>query len=183
MTTTEIDRCDEPVDDYLRRQGATENLIKQLSLATVTIQGVYIHNASAASFMKFLKASYGCTTPMNPAFFTRPTGEALIAPLERFIRDNGGAVRVSEPVQAIVVDDSGGLSLTTASGHRTCDYIVLAMPGYLVPPLLPERHRGDAGFAPLAKLTSGRVVTLTLWYDTAWFPDHNVYISNREDTM
>ena len=182
MTTAEIDRCDEPVDQYLRRLGATENLIKQLSLATVTIQGVYIHNASAASFMKFLKASYGCTTPMNPAFFTRPTGEALIAPLERFIRDNGAEVRLSEPVQTIAVDDKG-LSIATAKGQLACDYMILAMPGYLVPPLLPERYRSDATFAPLAKLTSGQVITLTLWYDAAWFPDHNVYISNREGVI
>lgn len=182
MTTAEIDRCDEPVDDYLRRLGATENLIKQLSLATVTIQGVYIHNASAASFMKFLKASYGCTTPMNPAFFTRPTGEALITPLERFIRAQGGEIRVGEPAQAIAVDDQQ-LSITTVTAQLPCDYLILAMPGYLVPPLLPGRYRSDPAFAPLAKLSSGQVITLTLWYDAAWFPDHNVYISNREGVL
>lgn len=183
MTTAEIDRCDEPADVFLRRIGATENLIKQLSLATVTIQGVYIHNASAASFLKFLKASYGCTAPMNPAFFTRPTGEALIAPLAKYLREHGGDVRLSEPVRNVAADEKGELTVTTADRTLPCDHVILAMPGYLVPPLLPERYRNEEMIRLLAGLTSGRVITLTLWYDQRWFPDHNVYISNREGVI
>lgn len=182
MPDSEIDQHDAPVDDFLRSRGASENLIAQLSLETVTIQGMRVHDASAASFMKFLKATYGCVAPLNPAFFTKPTGEALIEPLVKFIHEQGGEITTKRRAAAIQSDGSR-LSVMGDGEFISADYMVLAMPGYLVPPLLPEAYRDQAPFAGLQRLTSATVITLTLWYEERWFPDHNVYISNREGVL
>ena len=183
MPTEEIDRRDIPTDVFLRMMGATENLITQLSLETVTIQGLRINTASAASFIKFLKATYGCTTPVNPSFFTSPTGESLIAPLEKFILDNGGSIHVNQPVQAVEVKDGSAYMVRGQNRWVMCDEVIMAVPGYLVPPLIPAEYRTDRVFEKLSYLKSASVITLTLWYDTNWFPDHNVYISNREGVI
>lgn len=169
------------VTEFLRVQGANPAISRQLSLEAVTIQGLRPEEASAASFIKFLRTMYGSMGRFNTTFFGAPLADSLIAPLADFVRAKGAKIFLSSPVTAVAPVDGGGARVTTAQGEaRTCDHVIFAIPGYAVPPLLSAELRARAPFAGLSKLKETPIITLTLWYDAQVFADGNVYISNRD---
>lgn len=181
------DAAAEAVDDlsvpaFLAREGVSPAVIHQLSLETVTIQGLRPEEASAASFIKFLRTMYGSMGRFDTTFFGMPLNDALIEPLVRFVEGRGARVAVNTAVTRVTTAD-GSPHLTLASGEeREFDEIVFAIPGYAVPALIVPEERARPVFARLGQLRETPIVTITLWYEQAVFADGNVYISNRDRT-
>ncbi len=172
-----------PITEFLRVEGMTEAISRQLELEAVTIQGLRPEEASATSFIKFLRTMYGSMGRFDTTFFGAPLADALIAPLADFVRARGAKIYLEAPVTAVVPSGGSGASLTTASGEiRAYDHVIFAIPGYAVPPLVPTEFRSRAPFAGLTELRETPIITLTLWYDAQVFTDGNVYISNRDRT-
>ena len=169
------------VDDFLKAQGASPMIRQQLGLEAVTIQGLRPDEASAASFIKFLRTMYGSMGLFNTTFFGAPLADALIGPLVEYARGQGAKIHLESPVAAILPAETALPRLVTAQGEeREFDHVISAIPGYAVPRLLPASYRKWPLFANLAQLQETPIITLTLWYDTQVFSDGNVYISNRD---
>jgi uncharacterized protein with NAD-binding domain and iron-sulfur cluster len=73
------------VEKFLDTQKASPAIKHQLALEAVTIQGLRPEDASAASFIKFLRTMYGSMGKFDTAFFGAPLSDALINPLAEFI--------------------------------------------------------------------------------------------------
>jgi uncharacterized protein with NAD-binding domain and iron-sulfur cluster len=169
--------------DFLREEGLSPDICRQLALEAVTIQGLRPEEASAASFIKFLRTMYGSMGRFNTTFFGAPLADALIAPLADFVRGRGATIFLESPIAAVAPLHGAGAELITAAGEtRAYDHVVFAIPGYAVPPLLPTDLRTRAPFAGLRQLRETPIITLTLWYDAPVFADGNIYISNRDRT-
>ena len=173
------------VKEFLTEEGCTEAMIKQMALETVTIQGLRVDEAGATSFIKFLRIMYGCIGKFDGSFFPKPIGEALIDPLENFIKERGGTIRISERVQQLIIDETSNVQaiLTDKGNYYDFNNVVVALPGYLVPPLLSKQYRDMELFSKLKSLKSANVITITLWYNERVLPDGNVRISNREGVI
>jgi uncharacterized protein with NAD-binding domain and iron-sulfur cluster len=182
------DAAAEAVDDlsvpaFLEREGVSAAVIKQLSLETVTIQGLRPEESSAASFIKFLRTMYGSMGRFDTTFFGMPLNDALIDPLVRFVQERGARISVNTAVTRVASVSGQAPRLTLAAGEtREFDEIVFAIPGYAVPPLIAAEERTRPVFARLAQLRETPIITITLWYERRVFADGNVYISNRDRT-
>lgn len=171
------------VTDFLRVQVGNPAICRQLALEAVTIQGLRPEDASAASFIKFLRTMYGSMGRFDTTFFGAPLADSLITPLADFVRSRGAKIFLQTPIATVAPAGGAGAIVTTASGEtRTSDHVIFAVPGYAVPPLLPVELRSQAPFAGLRELRETPIITLTLWYDAQVFADGNVYISNRDRT-
>jgi protoporphyrinogen oxidase len=161
-------------------------MIRQLSVVPVTIQGLRASDASAASYIKFLRTLYGSVGEFEAAFFDAPLEESLTRPLVDFVLARAGEIRCGARIAEVAADEGGrATGVVTAAGERAdgFDAVVVAVPGYLVPALVPEAYRRREPFTRLAMLASASVVTLTLWYAQRVLPDGNVRISNREGVV
>jgi len=168
------------VSEFLASQGATPALAAQLSLEAVTIQGLRPEDASATSFIKFLRTMYGSMGKFDTTFFGAPLADALIDPLANFVTGRGAHLRLGRAVAEVGTDGTGP-RIRTADGAETAfDHVVFAVPGHAVPSLLPAAWRERPPFARLGALSETPIITITLWYDQSVFQDGNVYISNRD---
>ena len=97
MSDADAERWDgHSVEDFLRARRAEGNIIRQMALATVTIQGLHVNEASAASFIKFMRTLYGSVGSFDATFFTAPLQDALVTPLEeRSTRTGASGSRTS----------------------------------------------------------------------------------------
>ena len=169
------------VTAFLKVLNVSPAVAEQLSIEAVTIQGLRPEEAGATSFIKFLRTMYGSMGQFNTTFFGAPLADALIGPLERFVRARGAAVCLQTPVSGVLAGDGEGPRIVLGSGEsRAFDEVIFAIPGYAVPPLLPAALRTQPPFAGLHRLAETPIVTLTLWYDAQVFTDGNIYISNRD---
>ncbi len=168
------------VSAFLAEQGATPALAAQLSLEAVTIQGLRPEEAGATSFIKFLRTMYGSMGRFDTTFFGAPLADALINPLVAFVTGHGARLHLSRRVAGVAANAHGPRIRPAEGAEMEFDHVVFAVPGHLVPPLLPVEWRQRAPFAGLRELRETPILTLTLWYDRPVFEDGNVYISNRD---
>jgi len=169
------------VAQFLLEQKLSAGIRHQLALEAVTIQGLRPEEAGATSFIKFLRTMYGSMGLFDTTFFGAPLGDALIDPLVDFIKRQGGHIHLATAIQSVTPAPTGPARVTTTAGvTHAADHVIMAVPGYAVPALLPAEHRATAPFAGLAQLKDTPIITLTLWYDTKVFTDGNVYISHRD---
>lgn len=172
------------VRQFLTRAGMSENLIQQLAVATITIQGLPAHLASAASFLKFLKMLYGAKGYFNTAFLAEPICQALVGPLEDYILRQGGEIVLGANVYQVKTSNGVAQALLYDKGsYDNITALILAIPSYRVPRLLPHVWSMEPTFRKLHTLKSADVVTLQLHYERRVFRDGNVYISNRRGVI
>ena len=186
MSDEEAERWDaHSVEAFLRARRLEGNIMRQMALATVTIQGLRVDEAGAASFIKFMRTLYGSVGQFDATFFAAPLQDALVGPLEEHLARHGVAVRRGTRVTRLEVagDRVAALHTDRDERHADFDWVILAVPGYLVPPLLPEPERQAPPFDRLSRLEGARVITLQLWYDQRVFRDGNVRISNRDGVV
>ena len=171
------------VSMFLKQQGASAGIQRQLALEAVTIQGLRPDDASAASFIKFLRTMYGSMGKFDSTFFEAPLADALIKPLQDFISAKNGVIHLSTKITHITPTSDGKVNLKIGSlDQNNFNHVIIAIPGYAVCELLPDKYRNESPFLPLSQLKETPIITLTLWYDTQIFQDGNVYISNRDRT-
>ena len=169
------------VTQFLIEQKLSAGIQHQLALEAVTIQGLRPEEASAASFIKFLRTMYGSMGLFDTTFFGAPLSDALVDPLVDFITRHGGHIHRSTEIKKVTPAAAGPARITTAAGlTHDCDHVIFAVPGYAVPSLLPAELRTTSPFAVLAQLKETPIITITLWYATQVSTDGNVSISHRD---
>jgi zeta-carotene desaturase len=167
---------------FLMSRGASTKLVAFFEIAVITIQGLYGWEASAASFLKFLKCLFGSESKMPASFLAQPTHECMVAPLVECIERHGGTLKSGERIKSIEIAASRVESVRTEGGdYSDFDVVLCALPAYVLPKVLPgELHPQIEG---LCRFQSAHVMCLQLHYDRCVFPHGNVYVSNREGVV
>ncbi|MCG8584648.1 MAG: FAD-dependent oxidoreductase, partial [Pirellulales bacterium] len=167
---------------FLMSRKASPELVAFFEIATITIQGLWGWEASAASFLKFLKCLFGSETDMTASFLSKPTHECMVAPLVEHVERHGGVLKSGERVEAVDINEGQVQSVRTDAGkYDDFDLVLSALPAYILPKVLPgELHPQVAG---LCRYQSAHVICLQLHYDRCCFPHGNVYVSNRQGVI
>lgn len=157
------------VSEFLETRNLSSTLKNFLALEPVTIQGLRADEASAASFLKFMKVMYGSQGKCFLSFFQAPTAEVLVSPLVNFLMSHGAQIQLSKRVEKLNLS--------------RFDDTVLALPAYTAAELMKKSGVQDQAADRLARLKPTPIICLQLWYKDKVFPDGNVYISNRQGVL
>ncbi len=89
-----------------------------------------------------------------------------VEPAIRAIEARGGRFSPRAGVERIEVEDGRVAALALRGGERRAyDACVSALAPWRLPPLLPERLRGEAPFAALGEFEPAPILNLHLWFD------------------
>ncbi|WP_435016023.1 hydroxysqualene dehydroxylase HpnE [Tundrisphaera sp. TA3] len=178
LKSTRGDRPGEPFADWLRRHGQTDRTIDRywgtvlVSALNERLDRMDVGHARKVFFDGFLRNRDGYTMEV-PAV---PLGDLYGARLERWLAENGVAVRMGTGVRAVEAGPDGAAAgVRLRSGELVeADAVVVAAPFDRVANLIPA-PLGDRipAIADLARLEASPITGVHLWFDRKVCPfDH-----------
>jgi len=164
-----IDKQDElSVLDFMRKYGMPERINKE----------VFISMAKALDFIdpdklsmtvvltamnRFLNESDG----LQMAFLDGNQPDRLCEPMAEHVRARGGEVRMSTPLEEIVLNDDGSVKCLKLRGGEevVADEYVSAVPVDIFKRITPTKWQKDPFFRQFDELEGIPVINIHLWFD------------------
>ncbi len=89
-------------------------------------------------------------------------GERLLS----WLAARGAAVRLQAGVERVVAENGRAVGVRLRSGESVpADHVIVAVPHWIVPDLLPDECRNDPGLMKLNNLESAPISSIHLWFD------------------
>ena len=154
--------------EWLREHGQAPDTIRELwDFLVIPTLNCRAGEASAGQALFVIEEGF-LRSPRSAALGVPAVGlSALhVEPAVRAIEARGGAVSLRAGVERLEVVDGRVAALVLRGGaRRVFDACVSALPPWRLPPLLPERLRGEGTLGALARFEPAPILNLHLWFD------------------
>jgi squalene-associated FAD-dependent desaturase len=156
------------LSDWLRKQRQTETAIDRfwnpvlVSALSETLDRIDVGSARKVFVDAFLANRQGWQVQIPTVPLDILYGERL----QEWLRQRGATVRLQAGVERIVVENDRAAGALLRSGERvTADYVVVAVPHWIVLDLLPDSCQADPALSKIRELESAPISSVHLWFD------------------
>ena len=147
----------------------------------VAIMNEHIGVASALVFIRALRTAF--LSGRRGASLAIPTvglSDLYVEPARAFIERQGGVVRCGADVTGSVVDGDNVAGVRLDGGETIpCSALILAVPSFRAPSLLPDVLRETGYLAPVASIPLSPIVSVHLWFDEEVMPQETLGVIGR----
>jgi len=147
----------------------------------VAVMNEHIGIASASVFLHALRTAFlGDSLGAALAVPTVGLSELFVDPACAFVEGHGGSVRTGADVVAVTLEDGRASSVGLRNGERIpCAALVLALPSYRLPGLLPGPLRESGSLADAASIPLSPIVSIHLWFESDFMPQRVLGVIGR----
>ena len=147
----------------------------------VAIMNEHIGVASAHVFIRALRTAF--LSGARGSALAIPTvglSDLYVEPARAFIEREGGVVRCGADVVASLVEEEHVAGVRIREGETIpCSALILAVPSYRAPSLLPETLRGSGYMARVPSIPLSPIVSVHLWFDEDVMPQESLGVIGR----
>jgi squalene-associated FAD-dependent desaturase len=147
----------------------------------VAIMNERIGAASAHVFIRALRTAF--LSGARGAALAIPTvglSDLYVEPARAFIERLGGDLRCGAEVAGSVVDGENVAGVRLKEGETIpCSALILAVPSYRAPSLLPDALRETGYMAPAASIPLSPIVSVHLWFEEEVMPQEILGVIGR----
>jgi squalene-associated FAD-dependent desaturase len=147
----------------------------------VAIMNERIGAASALVFVRALRTAF--LSGRHGAALAIPTvglSDLYVGPARTFIERQGGVLRCGADVTGSVADGENVAAVRLKEGETTpCSALILAVPSYRAPSLLPDPLRERGYLAPAASIPLSPIVSVHLWFEKDVMPQETLGVISR----
>jgi len=147
----------------------------------VAVMNEHIGVASAAVFLNAVRTAF-LGNPRGAALAVPTVGlsDLLVEPARARIERQGGSVRTGADVVDVMLDGGRARSVALRGGERiACAALVLALPSYRLPGLLPVSLRDRGPLAGAASIPLSPIVSIHLWFESDFMPQRVLGVIGR----
>ncbi len=158
----------ESVDALLTRWNQTPRTRSALwDVITLGTLNTDPRRATADIFVRVLKEIFmSSRTDSQIAFSKVGLSDLYADPAGDYIRSHGGEVRLECPVESLEIKNHSVEGITLRSGEKLdAETVVLAVPQYVIPRILPKDWAGSDFFRGTASLQSSPILGLNMWLE------------------
>jgi squalene-associated FAD-dependent desaturase len=147
----------------------------------VAIMNEHIGVASALVFIRALRTAF--LSGRRGAALAIPTvglSDLYVEPARAFIERQGGVLRCGADVTESVVDAESIAGIRLKEGETiACSALILAVPSFRAPSLLPAALRASGYMAPAASIPLSPIVSIHLWFEEEVMPQETLGVIGR----
>ncbi|HEX7572190.1 MAG TPA: hydroxysqualene dehydroxylase HpnE [Bacteroidota bacterium] len=147
----------------------------------VAIMNERIGVASAVVFIRALRTAF--LSGRRGTALAIPTvglSDLYVGPARAFIERQGGVLRCGADVTGSVVDGENVAGVRLKEGEMIgCSALILAVPSYRAPSLLPAALRTTGFMAPAASIPLSPIVSVHLWFEEEVMPQVTLGVIGR----
>ena len=139
----------------------------------IAIMNEHIAAASASVFLRAVRTAF-LADPHGAALALPTVGlsELFVDPARAYLERGGAAVRTGADVAEVVLEGDRVCAVKLRDGERVpCAGLVMALPPYRLPALLPVSLRDAGRLATAAGIPHSPIVSIHLWFDTDFMPE------------
>ena len=147
----------------------------------VAVMNEHIGIASATVFLHAVRAAF-LGDPLGAALAVPTVGlsELFVDPARAFVETHGGSVRTGADVVDVTLEEGRASSVGLRNGERIpCAALVLALPSYRLPGLLPGPLRESGPLAEAASIPLSPIVSIHLWFESDFMPQRVLGVIGR----
>lgn len=147
----------------------------------VAVMNERIGVASALVFVRALRTAF--LSGVRGAALAIPTvglSDLYVEPARTFIERQGGVLRCGADVTGSVLDGENVAGVRLKEGETIgCSALILAVPSYRAPSLLPRALRETGYMAPAASIPLSPIVSVHLWFEKDVMPQETLGVIGR----
>jgi squalene-associated FAD-dependent desaturase len=147
----------------------------------IAIMNEHIGVASALVFIRAIRTAF--LSSRGGASLAIPTvglSELYVDPARSFIERQGGIVRCGADVTGTAGEGGRVTGVLLKEGEMVmCSAVILAVPSYRAPTLLPAMLRESGYMAECASIPVSPIVSVHLWFDNDFMPQETLGVIGR----
>jgi len=170
------------VDEWLDAHGQSAETKRSFwEPLAVAIMNEHIGAASASVFIHAVRTAF-LGDPLGAALAVPTVGlsELFAEPARTFVEAHAGSVRTGADVTEVVLEGGRAAALRVREGEPVpCSALVLAVPSFRLPGLLPAALRESGALAGAASIPLSPIVSIHLWFDADFMPQRVLGVIGR----